>query len=276
MAKTSSRPRAPARRAVRNYKFRTIGKNRAPRTRSNLVRTVKKIVHSLTEDKQAYTTSGDSLIKFNSGIDSAGDMIQILPYVAASVNGNGRIGEQIRAKSLNVKGYLKLDINEVTDSTKLPSVIARMMVVTMKTRPCFYDATGSPATLATLLKKGGTTVGFTGKLSDIYAPINRDAFTVHYDKRFYLNQSYLNVTGASPPTTTVAQDIKNTIKFFKFNVKCKNKLLKYDEDVGSDLLPTNFGPFLVLGYAYADGSSADTIPTPLGLQFDSVFNFEDA
>lgn len=251
-------------------------RNSAPRTRSNFVRSVKQIVHSLTESKQAYTSTGNSLVKFNSGIDSTGDMVQILPYVSQGIQANARIGEQIRAKSLNVKGYIKLDINDTVDSGKLPAVIARMMVVTMKTRPCYYDATGSSATLATLLKKGGTTTGFTGVLSDIMAPINRDAFTVHYDRKFYLNQSYINAIGASAPSTTVTQDIRNTVKFFNFNVKCKNRLLKYDEDVGSDLLPTNFGPFLVLGYAYADGSSPDTLTTALGLQFDSMFTYEDA
>lgn len=261
---------------LRSRLARKKARRSMPRTKPALVRSIKEVVSSLTESKQAYTTSGNSLVMFNSGIDSVGDMVQILPYISQGTADNNRIGDQIRAQNLNVKGYIKLNINEVNDSTKLPSVIARMMVVTMKTRPCFYDATGSPATLATLLKKGGTTVGFTGLLSDIYAPVNRDAFTVHYDKRFYLNQSYVNATGPSPPSTILSQDIRNTIKFFNLNVKCKNRLLKYDEDVGSGILPSNFGPFLVLGYAYADGSAADTLSTNLGLQFDSTFTYEDA
>lgn len=251
-------------------------KARRSRPRPALVRTIKQVVGSLTETKQAFHSSGDSLVMFNSGINSAGDMMQILPNISDGVLPNQRIGNQIRSQNLNVRGYIKLNINDTTDSTKLPNVIARLMVVTMKARPCYYDATGTPATLATLLKKGGTTTGFTGLLSDIYAPINRDAFTVHHDKIFYLNQSYLNVIGASAPSTTVVQDIKNTIKFFNFNVKCKGRILKYDEDIGSDLLPSNFGPFMVLGYAYADGSAADTVSTNLGLQYDAVLSYEDA
>lgn len=246
------------------------------RPRGGFVRAVKKVINSMTETKQAFHSSGDSLIMCNSGVNSSGDMFQILPNIADGGLPNQRIGNQITAQSLNVRGYLKLNVNDVTDSTKLPNVIARVMVVTMKSRPCYYDATGASATLATLLKKGGTTVGFTGVLSDIYSPINRDAFTVHYDKRFYLNQSYVNVTGASPPTTILAQDIKNTVKFFNFNVKCKNRVLKYDEDIGSDLLPSNFGPFLLVGYSYLDGSSVDTLSTNVGIQYDAVFNYEDA
>lgn len=275
-AKSKSRKSRSVRRQTRARKYVSVRRAVRKAKRSNFVRQVKQVMSSMTESKQAFHSSGDSLTMCNSGVNSAGDMFQILPNIADGVLPSQRIGNQIRAQSLNVRGYLKLNINDVTDSTKLPTVIARVMVVTMKARPCYYDATGTPATLATLLKKGGTTVGFTGVLSDIYSPINRDAFTVHYDKKFYLNQSYINVIGASAPSTTIVQDVRNTVKFFKFNVKCKNRVLKYDEDIGSDLLPSNFGPFLLVGYSYLDGSAVDTLSTNLGIQYDSVFTYEDA
>lgn len=240
------------------------------------IKAVRKIVDKDTETKQAFHTTGDSLVYFNSGIDSVGDMVQIIPSISQGVGPHQRIGEQLKAKNLSVKGFLRLNVNDVSDSTKLTNVICRMMVVSLKTRPSYIDATASSAPLSTLLKKGGTTVAFTGKLSDVYAPINTDVWTVHHDKKFYLNQSFVNVTGPSPPTTILAQDISKTIKFFRFNVKCKNKVLKYDEDVGSALYPTNWGPMLLIGYSYLDGSSADVISTNIACQFDSTFNYEDA
>lgn len=243
---------------------------------TNFNRKVKMVLSSLAEDKQAFLTTGNSLSKFNSGIDSVGDLIQVLPGISQGVAENQRIGNQIRAKNLNIKGYLKLDVNDINDSTKLPNIVARMMVVTMKTAPCFTEAQGQAPKVGTLLKKGGTTTAFSGILSDIYAPINRDVFTVHYDQKFYLNQSYVNATGPSPPSTIISQDVSKTVKFFNINIKCKNRVLKYDEDVAGDILPSNFGPFLLLGYSYLDGSSPDVLSTPLGLQFDSTFNYEDA
>jgi len=244
--------------------------------KTNLQREVKKIVSRLSETKKAFYSNGDSLVKFNSGINSAGDRLQLCPNVNQGTDEGQRIGNQIRAHSLRVKGYVKLDINDVDDSTKLPTVACRMMIVSMKTRPCFFDATGSPGTLATLLEKGQTTVGFTGVLSDLHAPINTDVYTVHQDEVFYLNQDYLNVIGAAPPSQRVSVGISNTVKFFDFNVKCKNKLLRYDVDVGSGLFPTNFGPFMVLGYSYLDGSAPDVLDTKLGLQYDTVLTYEDA
>jgi len=248
----------------------------APKPSTNFIKAVRKIIDSNQETKQAFHTTGPSLVLYNSGIDSSGDMSQILPAISQGLDANNRIGEQIRAKSLNVKGYIRLNVNDVAESTKLTNVIVRMMVVSLKVRSAFPDAQGSTAQLQSLLKKGGTTTGFSGVLSDIYAPINTDLWTVHHDKKFYLSQSYVNVTGASPPTATIAQDISKTVKFFNFNVKCKNKVLKYDEDTASNIYPTNFAPMILLGYSYLDGSSPDVLLTNVGLSYDSVLNYEDA
>lgn len=244
--------------------------------RKNRVREVKAIIQSMSEDKQAFTTSGNVLVKFNSGIDSTSDIQPIIPAMGQGVDTFQRVGEVITAKRLNIKGYIKLDINDVSDSTKLPHVAVRMMILSMKNRPSYDQVTASAAPLATLLKKGGTTAGFTGLLSDLHAPINRDVFTVHHDKKFYLRQDYLNGIGASIPSQYVSSDVSKTVKFFNLNVRCKNKTLRYDEDVATDSYPVNFSPFLVLGYCYLDGSSPDVLDTKVGLSYDSTLTYEDA
>lgn len=264
--------RARARKSTR----KAIAKAAKRVRRTNFNRKVKMVLSQLAENKQAYHTTGNSLIKFNSGIDAVGDLVQILPAVSVGVSENQRIGNQVRAKNLNVRGYVKLDINDTTDSTKLPHVLVRMMVITMKVCPSYQDAQTLASKIGTLLKKGGTTTGYTGLLQDQFASINTDVFTVHHDYKFALKQDFINVIGAAAPSTTIVQDVSKTIKFFNFNVKCKNRLLRYDEDVGSDIYPSNFGPFLVLGYTYADGSSADVLDTKVGLCFDSVLTYEDA
>lgn len=262
-------------RAGRRYKKKVLRGNRRYR-KTALVRQIKQVVSSLTEDKQAYTTTGNSLLKFNSGIDAVGDLVQILPGIGQGTGESQRIGNQIRAKSLNLKGYVKLDIGDIADNTAMPNVVVRMMVVSMKTAGCFTDAQAQASKIGTLLKKGATTTAFSGNLQDIYAPINRDVFTVHHDKKYYLKQDFLNTIGAAPPSTYVAQDISKTVKFFNLNVKCRGRVLKYDEDVGGDILPSNFAPFLLLGYSYLDGSAPDVLNTKVGLCFDAVMNYEDA
>ena len=227
-----------ARKAKRTYKKRqpkTVVKvtQTQPKSTATLKKTIRSVINKQAENKQAYTTqsTAPALLKFNSGIDSTADIIQILPNISKGDDENQRNGNQIRAKSFNIKGFLKLDVNDVPDSTKLPNVVARLMVVSMKVAPSFQDAVTLGSKIGTLLKKGGTTSAFTGALQDLYAPINTDVFTVHYDKKFYLKQDYVNVAGSSAPSTTIAQDISKTVKFFNINIKCKNKLLRYDEHV---------------------------------------------
>lgn len=246
-------------------------------TKINLLRNyIKAVVGKQAEIKKAYTSTGNSLVKFNAGIDSVGDLNKILPNISQGVAENERIGNQIRAKSLNIRGYMKLDINDVADSTTLTHVVVRMMVVTFKVAPSWQDAQTLSSKIGTLLKKGGTTSAFAGNIQDLYADINTDVFTVHYDKKFYLKQDYVNVAGASAPSTTIAQDTSKTVKFFNINVKCKNKLLRYDQSVNSDVMPTNFAPILLMGYSYLDGSSPDVVNTKVGLCYDAQFNYTDA
>lgn len=269
-----------ARKAKRAYKKRqpkTVVKvtQTQPKSTASLKKTIRSVINKQAENKQAFTSTGNTLLKFNSGIDSVGDLIQILPNISKGDDENQRNGNQIRAKSLTIQGYLKLDVNDVADSTKLPNIVARLMIVSMKVAPSFQDAQSLSTKIGTLLKKGGTTSTFAGNIQDLYAPINTDVFTVHADKKFYLKQDFINTVGASPPSTTISQDISKTVKFFKLNVKCKNKLLRYDEDVGSDVLPGNFGPFMLLGYSYLDGSAPDVLDTKLGLCFDSTLNYTD-
>lgn len=260
----------------------SVSKPKTRRTRTKktkaskkLVKIIKNVIHQEAETKQAYTSIGDSLVFYNSGINSSGDILSVLPSISKGSDDNQRIGDQIRAMSLNIKGYIKLNIGSSLNQSSLPNVIARLFVVSLKTQSNFTGASGATGALSGLLKKGGTTTAFSGVLSDIYAPVNTDLWTVHADKKFYLSQDYLQQVSTTQTSQIVARDIRNTVKFFNIKVKCKNKLLKYDSNITSGLLPVNFAPIIMLGYAYLDGSSPDVLYSNIGLQYDSVFNYED-
>lgn len=238
---------------------------------------VKSIIQSMVETKQAYHTTGDTYVKFNSGIDSNGDILQIVPSISQGTADNARVGDQLRAQSLNIKGIIRIDYNNAVSQTALPAVAVRLMVLSFKNRLNYPDAATQSSWLGSLLKKGGTTTGFTGVLRDLYSPINTDVFTCHYNKVMYLTQDALvspNGT-ANPGLSVVPIDFRKCVKFFNINVKCKNKLLKYDAYT-SPIQPINWSPFMCLGYAYLDGSSPDVINTKTGLQYDTIFNYEDA
>ncbi|AIF34792.1 hypothetical protein [Sewage-associated circular DNA molecule-2] len=202
-------------------------------------------------------------------------MVQIIPNISQGTGDNARIGDQIRLQSLLIRGYIKLDINTSGASVSdLSAVYCRLMVLSLKTKQNYTDASSSATPLSNLLKKGGTTTSFSGVLSDIYAPVNTDLFTVHAERRFYLNQSMLQNFN-STTNAIVPIDIKNTVKFFRIPLKVKGKLIKYDSGISGGVLPTNYGAFLVLGYSFLNGASPDTLSMRVGMQFDTIMNYED-
>lgn len=263
--------------ARKRYARKYISKRKAVRRarKSNFKKAVVSVIKSQAEDKAAFFTTGNSLVNFDSQITGVADMLQLVPNISVGSDNNQRVGDTVTAKSLTVSGYMKFLPSNLSANTKAPSVIARVMVLSTKYRQNFNDVTGSTSPLQNLLKKGGTTSSFGGNLSDIYAPVNTSLFTVHHDRKFYLNQSYMAPVGVSAPSATVASDIKNTVKFFKFAVRCRNKKLRYDTGVGSDVQPTNWAPFMVIGYAYLDGSSPDTVGTNMGINYSTNFYYED-
>lgn len=253
---------------------------RAPRKRLTFEKKVKQVLSSQTEDKHSYFSTGDTLTLYNSGINSGADMTQVLPSISTGVQDNQRIGDEINGKRLRIKGFMRLTPKAATgvpvNNPKLSNVVCRLMVLSLKNTSNFGLAVNQSAQLSSLLRKGGTTTNFSGVLSDVFADINTDVFTVHHNSVHYLSQDYLFIpaSGAAMTNTTVAVDIKDTIKFFNIPIKCK-KTMKYDVGIDGGIRPTNFAPFLVMGYSYLSGDAPDVVDTAVGLQYISEFMFED-
>lgn len=236
---------------------------------------IQKLISKNVEDKEAFHDTGDSLVYFNSYISSSGDMQRILPNVAIGSNENERVGSQIRGKSLVIKGYLQLEPDTVVNSVDNKRIGVRLMVVSMRKHKSLADVQTQAG--AALIEKGGTASPFSGYISHLYAPINREEYIKHYDKVFYLNQSYTaQQIGSSTPTVQWSVDMANGIRFFTIRIPLRGKKLIYSQDTGSDLQPTNFAPVLCAGYAHLNGAAPDSITTKVGICYDVKMTYEDA
>lgn len=229
----------------------------------SFVKKVQSIIHKDVETKMAFTNQSN--VYYNSGINSTGDIVPIMPSINFGTTDNARIGDQIRGQSITLKGALQL----VSPTSVLANcrVAVRMFVV----QPKIYGERASVGTagwLPLLLKKGASVTAFTGILSDLWAPVNTDVITKYYDKIFYMDSAYNPVNGQST--------LGNSIKFFNKTFKLRNKLIKYDSGVDSGLSPTAYNPVVILGYVHMDGSSPDTLTTAVSMSFDSIFRYEDA
>lgn len=230
-----------------------------------LVKAVKSIIHKNVETKSAYCQTYNST--FNGAISVVADVVQILPNITNSTSDNGRIGDQIRAQSLQIKGYIASNLTFTTLTGCRLGV--RLMIVQPKQYSDFGVIQANAATWLTyLLKKGGTVGGFTGIVPDLFAQVNTDAITKYYDKVFYINSPYLQTNVGD---TTVF----NSVKFFSKTLKLRNKLLKYDSNVNAGVTPVNFNPVMLLGYVKLDGSAPD-LNIQIAMSNDCYLNYEDA
>lgn len=244
----------------------------APKPSKALTKAVQRIIHKDAETKQAYNGIQD--LAFNSGINSTGDCQVLIANITQGTGDNARIGDQIRAQKLTMKGFINTRFSYGTNTYYQACRLGvRLMVV----QPKAYSgltAILANATIwqAALLKKGGTTVGFTGTQSDLFADINSDAITTYYNKVFYITQPWANTTVGSAGTSPLMP--VNSCKFFSKTFNLKNKLLKYDTNFDSGLTPVNYNPIVLLGYCLIDGT-ADSVNTAVALSYDSYLYFED-
>jgi len=238
--------------------------------KNNLRNFVLKVIKSRAESKQAYHALAPT--DFNSGILTTADNLRLIPSISQGTADYQRIGDQVSAQKLTIRGIIQLLPQGAGQNASVCKVAARLMILTPKSFPNWSTAAGTTLWQNTLLKKGGTTTQFTGDISDLFAPVNRDAITLHYNKVFYMNQGYF-FTGT---TSSVPFEQNNLVRFFSKTFKWKNKTFKYDSNIDSGLTPSNMGMIMVLGYCFVDGSSPDSLNTRVRLQFDSILDYEDA
>lgn len=227
------------------------------------------MIHKNSENKEAYTTMTPT--DFNSGISASGDVMRIIPNISQGTDGHNRIGDKITPLSLNVKAILQMLPQGANQGAGVSKIAVRLMLITPKSYPNWAQASANATTwMAQLLKKGGTTVGFTGDISDLYAPYNSQAITLHWQKVYFFNQAY-----ATSTTNSVAFDQSHLTRFITIPLRFRKKMWQYSADVDSGLTPTNAGYFLVLGYCFTDGTSPDTLSTRIRFQYDSILRYED-
>jgi len=230
---------------------------------------IQKLIHKNIETKQAYHERATA--SYNSGINSSGDATRIMPNISRSDDDNGRDGDQVKAQSLVVKGAIVYNPSTGQYGTFANARLGvRMMIVQPRQYSNLDDVQNNAATWSNfLLKKGGSTSGFTGALADLWAPINTDAIIKYYDRVFYMDAPY-------QATAVGSVLMGKSTRLFSISLRVKGKTLKYDSNVSGGVQPTNYAPVLVIGYTHMDGSAADTLTTAIQLTYDTVLNYEDA
>lgn len=250
----------------RPAKGKRVYRKRVAKPSKAFAKKVQAIISKNAETKASYHSLNST--GYNSGINSSSDIEFCCPNVAQGIHENERIGDQVRAQSLIVKGIITQNLTSTYNSACRLGV--RVMIVQPKLYTDRDEIRNNAAVwLGSLLKRGGVTSGYTGTTQDFGSEINTDLITTYYDKKFYISIP-------TAVTAAGAMETKWTTKFWSASLKIRGKILKYTQAYQSGLSPTNYSPCLILGYTHLDGSSPDVVNTQVFMSYDAYLKYEDA
>lgn len=237
----------------------------------------KSVVSKAAEDK---FVSMSTVTSHNSTIASAAECYPMVPQITQGTGDFQRVGHKVRGKYLYIKGYVQyntsfLDTLSTGQTIYVPPATLRVLVLSQKNVKV-GSAVSTSIDTNHLLKDNvgtGTARAYTASVMDNIAPINKDLFRVHMDKKIKLNFRDTNYyVGGGNAVQSVAVGNDRT-KYFTCRIKCP-ATLAFDDGNGN--WPNTFAPFLCMGGVNDDGSAPYTLSTPYRLTALSTLYFEDS
>lgn len=235
-----------------------------------MVRVARAAVKSAAETKFVSRTQD---LSFNSTISSASECYPLMPPIPQGVDDYQRIGDKVSGRYLYIKGHVQYNaafINTPRVDNYVPPSTIRLLILSQKNIRANAQV-ASLADVGNLLKDNvstGVARAYVGAMTDNLAPINKDLFRVHMDRKVKMNAIY-----QSSDTTGTGGWVGLKTYYFTARIKLP-KTLYFDATNGDN--PNNFAPFMCLGSVLEDGSSPFSIQTPYRVTFLSTAYFDDA
>nr|AGA18249.1 hypothetical protein [uncultured marine virus] len=230
----------------------------------------KELAHEI-EEKNAITQYNNVLMQsvIPSGVvlNGQGNFFKLLPEIFQSTTGgagsayNERIGNEITLKEIDIHGFLnsRQDIVNLASQPQNVKLAVRVMILRAKEvndQELLFDNMPTD----TLIRFGEQTTGFGGPVSyqglplDSFRDINRDTFSVKYDRVHYMNGPTLFPGTTNPDVSQNA----SALKIFRHKLRFGKRGLKLKYSASTDTQPNNFPYFMVVGYS---SMSANSVPS---------------
>lgn len=237
------------------------------------------------EDKTAYQEYLQTILNRNipSGIVANGsNVFKILPQITQGDGRfNERVGSSLRLKEIDIQGFLHYFPNFATDVLPADKKLAvRVMILRCKEYNAVDKALASLPTDKLLIGGSadvkpfdaeGANDGGTGPM-DPFRHINRQVFSVRYDKIHYMNAPFYDPELTLVNTTSQPSSLKMWSHKMTFG---KNGLkLRYSDDLDSDA--NNFPYFLCIGYASMSNAAITPSNGIVHSTFTTRAKYEDA
>lgn len=227
---------------------------------------VKQLVKRMIRGQEETRMIGNNIesnVQHNSAIASA-DCLSILPTISNGDESYEREGDRIFPKSLRVKGVLAIAPG---DQTFQKDIYVRVMILSQKNIKTGSQVNAAAVDAGNLLRPnipGTAQTNFAGWTYDLNFPVNTDLFKVYMDK-------VIKLTGCADGGV---EQLTRTSTRWSYSFKSLPKSLTFDEGNGD--WANNFAPFLAIGYAYADGTSPDTVTTRVISSVSSFLSYTDS
>ncbi len=198
----------------------------------------------------------------------------VIPDIALGVERNDRQGAKVKLNSINIKGRIDIpaDDNPILGNDDRAQIFVRLYVLSAKQNPVLNDVSIDWNTIYNnkFFKNNANGTAPTGSYLDMLSDVNREMFTVHYDRVMKLDRSLGYFP--DPTSTSGAATQRPVSKEFNINVKVKNKILNYATPTTT--LPTNFQPFVCCQFAYGNGAAPSTSEVPF-IEYLSKLSFKE-
>lgn len=194
-------------------------------------------------------------------------VIQLVPsihQVGQTLMGGGiqvdnlesREGSQVKLKSFTVNLSIRMRPSYGNTQDYMSGIRYKILVLSCKKVPdfkdlmgnYFWDTAGSPNLQTELFLEGATPHAWGSLYQNFQNPVNTNLFTVHAEKTGTLTRGMIqgDATGSAAHMPLAVHNLK-------LRLKCKSRILKFDEPTA--VQPSNYQPFLWVGYQSYDGSS---------------------
>jgi len=274
---------------------------RVPKASKALTKVINRVINRKAETKQAMFYGNPNTFPQDGSFANrgfsvqnqfitnvAGDMKWLLPNVTVGTGDYQRIGDQITPMSLRINGLLKVSLANLTGPFPT-DIIAVCYILTHKTLKSYQALTPCPpvppattpvggADLTTLLKNGeNATTGFTGNWWAKSQPIADQYYNVLAKKVVRLRYAGLYTSGGQSVSIANSHDYQADWSV-TLTQKHMPAHLKYPEGSFTGVYansPTNFAPFMCVGYYVADGANSATPAAILESTYVSRLTFKD-
>jgi len=230
------------------------------------VKTVVKRQISRTLENKSVGFIVENAVTHNSSI-SAADCEPLIGEIPQGTDQFNRVGDRIKPKSLVVRGVLALNNSNVTGGLTQVPLRVRVMILAQKDIKVGAQVQAGSVDTSHLLEPNiaaANETDYSGTTVNALYPVNKDLFTVYYDKTFTLCGS----------DSTGVEAINRYCAAWSYRFKRLPSSLHFDNGNGD--WANNFAPFLAVGYSYPDGSSADSITRRLVSTAFARMEYEDA